>query len=376
MSGPSPLDVPVDEIRHILRTGYGLDAEDVKVLSGELATVCRVVAHGRWYALKAMPVQGAEVHHVRWQTDVMQRLSKHGLPVPAVMPDLAGRALYEHVRGDVLVLMQLTEWLSDPPLGEVRVDRPLLKSVGETAAQVSMGLQGLEPPVPASHSWELVRTRESVGAVLDEVGDVRVAQLVREALDVFDRRLAPLLSHLPWCVVHHDLHDSNLLVGASPGGRRCITGILDFGDMVRAPRVAELSVAAAYAARNTTDPRGALIDVAAGWSSKLDLTRDEARALLPAAIARLAVNSAIWASRMSGPRASYARARVGGSTGALASLLEVEPRSFERDLAAGVADSHSGVSWKAAPRRPGARRRPRDPLPTTTVSPSFEKAWC
>lgn len=352
MSGPRPLDVPVNEIRHILRTGYGLDADHVDVLSGELATVCRVVAHGRSYALKAVPVQGAEVHHVRWQTDVMQRLSKHGLPVPAVTPDLAGRALYEHVRGDVLVLVQLTEWLSDPPLGEVRVDRPLLRSVGETAAQVSMGLQGLEPPVPASHSWELVRTRESVGAVLGEVGDVRVAQLVREALDVFDRRLAPLLPDLPWCVVHHDLHDSNLLVGASPaGGRRYITGILDFGDMVRAPRVAELSVAAAYAARNTTDPRGALIDVAAGWSSRLDLTRDEARALLPAAIARLAVNSAIWASRMSGPRASYARARVGGSTRALASLLEVEPRSFERDLAAGVADSHSGVSWRrAAPR--------------------------
>lgn len=348
MRGPQPLDVPVEEVRQILRTGYGLEADHVEVLSGELATVCQVVSDGRSYALKAMPVSGAEADHVRWQTDVMQRLARRGLPVPTVTPDRAGRALYEHLRADELVLVQLAEWLSDPPLGEVPVDRPLLVSVGETAAQVSLGLHGLEPPVPASHAWELVRTRESVGAVLADVGDVGVAQLVREAVDVFDRRLAPLLPALPWCVVHHDLHDSNLLVGTSPSGVRAITGILDFGDMVRAPRVAELSVAAAYAARNATDPRGALIDVAAGWASKLDLTQDEVRALLPAAIARLAVNSAVWAARMSGPRADYARARVGGSTGALASLLEVEPRSFERDLGGGIAESHSRFSWTGA----------------------------
>lgn len=350
MSGLDPLDVPVDEVRRILHTGYMIDADRVDVVSGEVATVCRVLAQGRSYALKVMPVQGAEVQHFRWQTDVMQRLSELGLPIPALTPDLTGRALYEQVRGDVLVLVQLTDWLSDPPLGKVEVDRQLLRAVGEAAAQVSIGLQDLEPPAAISHPWELVRTRDSVGAVLGEIGEVGVVGLVREALDVFDRQLAPVLPSLPWCVVHHDLHDANLLVGTSPGGRRHITGILDFGDMVRAPRVAEISVAAAYAARNSRDPRGALIDVAAGWASKLDLTPDEARALLPAAIARLAVNTAIWASRMSGPRAGYARTRASGSIDALTSLLEVEPRSFERELAAGVADAKNEC-WKSAPPR-------------------------
>ena len=343
-----PLDLPVDEVRRILRTGYGLEAERVDVVSGELATVCRAVAHGRTYALKAMPVRGADVHHVRWQTDVMRRLANRGLPVPALTADVKGSDLHEHVRGETLVLVQLTDWFSDPPLHDVEVDRPLLRSVGETAAQVSIALEGLEPPVPSTHPWELVRTRESLIAALDEVRDVSVARLVRDALEVFDRRLAPLLPHLPWCVVHHDLHDSNLLVGSSPTGPRGITGILDFGDMVRAPRVAELAVAAAYAARNTEDPRGALIDVAAGWSSRLDLTPDESRALLPAAIARLAVNTAIWASRMSGPRAEYARARAVGSTGALAALLEVEPPPFHRDLAEAVADAHREAGPRGA----------------------------
>lgn len=355
MGGARPLDLSVDEIHHILRTGYGLTPEQVVVISGELATVCRVVAHGRNYAIKAMPVQDDEARHMRWQTDVMQRLASRGLPIPAVTADVGGRALHEYARGGVVVLVQLTDWLSDPPLSDVAVDRPLLRAVGEMAAQVSIELGGLEPPSTTSHPWELVRTRESASAALEEVADASVARLVREALNVFDRRLAPLLPDLPWCVVHHDLHDSNLLVGVSASGQRGITGILDFGDLVRGPRVAELAVAAAYAARHTQDPRGALIDVAVGWSSRLDLTRDESRSLLPAAIARLAVNVAIWASRMSGPRADYARARVNGSSGALACLLEVEPSSFQSDLVDAVADAREVSPARSAPlwqRRP------------------------
>lgn len=341
MSDVRPLDIPVDELRDVLRWGYGLSPDRMDVVSGEVATVCRAVVGGRTYAVKACPVEGDDVHLARWQTDAMQRLAPLGLPVPAVKPDLAGRALHEHSRGPVQVLVHVTDWLSDPPLVEVPMGRQLLRSVGETAARVAAGLDGLEPPAATSHPWELVRTGETLRSVIGDVRDVAVGELVRSALDVFDRELAPLLSALPWGVVHHDLHDANLLVGTGPDGRMQITGILDFGDMVRAPRVTELAVAAAYAARNCTDPADALHEVAAGWSSELVLTADEARVLLPASIARLAVNVAVWTSRMSGPRAAYARARVGGSAVALASLLEVEPRSFERLLKARLVSRRS-----------------------------------
>jgi hydroxylysine kinase len=195
----------------------------------------------------------------------------------------------------------------------VRVDPPLLRAVGETAARVSVALDGLDPPAPTCHAWELIRAGDTLRGVVGQVPDRRVAA----ALDVFERDLRPLFDRLPWTIVHHDLHDSNLLVGA---GR--ITGILDFGDLTYGPRLAELAVAAAYAARNTADPHAAVLEVAAGWASVLPLTAEETQGLLPAVVTRLATNVAVWASRATGPRAQYATARAAGSVDALEALLQ------------------------------------------------------
>lgn len=326
------LDLPVARVRDILARGYHLSVDDVQVVSGEVATVCRAVVGGRPYAVKAMPVSGDEAAVVGWQTRAMVRLRDGGLPVPAVRPDVEGRLLHPHEQGGRLVLVQVTDWLGDPPLSDVPVDPPLLRAVGDVAARVSLALAGDEPPVATGHPWELVRTAESIGAVVDRLDDPHVAALVAAAVRVFDEQVAPALPDLPWSVVHHDLHDANLLVGPGPDGRRVVTGILDFGDMVRAPRVAELAVAAAYAARNTDDPRSALLDVAAGWVARSALTPPESAVVLPGAIARLATNVAMWASRASGPRAAYAGARTVGAADALEQLLGVDPVAFLTDL--------------------------------------------
>jgi hydroxylysine kinase len=326
------LDMPIDEVEVVLRRAYGMDPTHIDVLSGELATVCKVDDAGRTLAFKATPADDGDDATLRWQTTAMQRLSLAGLPVPAVETDVDGHLLHEHVSCGRRALIQVTEWLEDPPLSDVAIDESLLRAVGEVAARVSRGLEGLEAPGPAGHRWELVRSGDSIRAALDDACHPDFAAQAQAGLRVFEEQLAPVLPRLPWTVVHHDLHDANLLIGTAADGDRCITGILDFGDMVLAPRVAELSVAAAYAARNTRHAKAALIEVAEGWANVIPLTPEEASALLPATISRLAVNLAVWASRMSGPRAHYAERRVSGSSQALETLLAVDPASFETRL--------------------------------------------
>ena len=58
-----------------------------------------------------------------------------------------------------------------------------------------------------------------------------------------------------------------------------IAGVLDFGDMVRTPRICDLAVAAAYHVQPGAG-LASLAEVTAGWAAILPLTPDEA-ALLP-----------------------------------------------------------------------------------------------
>lgn len=336
MTGVDVLDLSVSRVREILERGYGLAVDDVAVVSGEVATVCRVTTHEGTYAFKAMPVSGDGAEALDWQTRVMTELRGLGLPVAPVVPDADGRLLHAYDVGGRHVLVQVSGWLSDPPLSDVLVDAPLLRAVGDMAARVSLALDGREPPVVTGHPWELVRTARTIRSVVGLIHDEDVTALVERAVRIFDELVAPALPDLPWTVVHHDLHDSNLLVGRDAGGRRAVTGILDFGDLVRGPRLAELAVAAAYAARNTDDPRAALLHVAAGWSAVRPLTDAESACLLPAAVSRLATNVAVWASRTRGPRASYATARMTGTHEALETLMTIGPAGFAEDLREGA----------------------------------------
>jgi Ser/Thr protein kinase RdoA (MazF antagonist) len=327
------LDLPPAEVEEILKLHYGVTTDTIEVVSGELATVCRVASGRRLLAFKAIPAPDDEAATlIRWQTSAMIKLARQGLPVPAVQLDIDGQPVVERLANGRRILIQVSEWLTDPPMIDVPVDPPLLRSVGEIAARVNLALSELTAPVPTRHPWELIRTGDTVGSLVDQVHDPRIADLARRALAIFDQDLAPLLARLPWTVLHHDLHDSNLLIGEGPHGQRVVTGILDFGDMTYGPRLAELAVAATYAARNSPDPQSALVDVAAGWAAVLPLTPQERIGLLPAVISRLATNVTVWASRRSGPRAQYARDRMAGADETLAALLRTNPAKFLADL--------------------------------------------
>jgi 4-aminobutyrate aminotransferase-like enzyme len=118
-----------------------------------------------------------------------------------------------------------------------------------------------------------------------------------EVLDRFAHHVAPALAALPAQAVHNDANEHNVLVDGDH-----VVGLIDFGDLCRAPRVCGLAVAGAYAiagalAGHRGDP-GALGDVVAGYHAVAPLTPGEL-ALLPDLVrTRLAVSIvlAAWQS--------------------------------------------------------------------------------
>jgi hydroxylysine kinase len=318
------LDLAVEDVRLLLRERYGMEPRTVRPVEAELATVCRVEDAGTSYAVKVERAGGPELARLQWRTAVVLQLAAQDLPVPAVRPDRDGSALSCALLAGAPLGVVVEEWLDGVPLEAAAVDRPLLLDVGRTAGRLSAALASAPAPPPGlTHVWEASRGRTSILESLPHVRDPETRELAARAADVFAAEVEPRLGALPRAVVHHDLHDANLLVGHKDGAQR-VTGVLDFGDMLAGLRVAELAVAAGYACRLSTDPLGALLDVVEGWGRQVPLEDAEAGVLLPLALTRLAVNASVWAARAAGPRASYAAARSARSLPALKSLLAAD----------------------------------------------------
>ncbi len=346
------LDLAIGEVADLVRSRYGCEPLAVTRLESELSTVARIDLASGPLVAKATWFSPADLAVTLWRVGAMNHLDGIGLPVGRTVLDRLGRPVAVADTDAGTVVLHLSEFLSGVPLEATTPTPDLLVSVGRTAAQVARGLADWPPP-PAvvGHPWELLRTLSTLDEAVGSVQDRLTRRVVEEAAERFRRHVAPKLGRLPGSVVHHDLHDSNLLVDSDEGR---VTGVLDFGDMLVGPRVAELAVAAVYASRCAPDPVAAFVRVAEGWGRIVALEDDEIDVLFEAGIARLAVNAAVWASRRNGPRSSYARSRSEKSTTCLVDLLAADRKDVQSELRAHLASpsefSALGGSDTVAPR--------------------------
>jgi len=84
----------------------------------------------------------------------------------------------------------------------------------------------------------------SVASLVEQMPDAARQALARQALQLFQAQALPHLAALPRQAIHNDFNMHNLLVDPAQPGQA--SGILDFGDMLAAPRINDLAVAAAY----------------------------------------------------------------------------------------------------------------------------------
>ena len=333
-TSPPGLDLPAPAVEALLREHYALAADSLQVFDSEVSTVCRVNTANGALMVKAVHHSLEEHAVARWRVAASEHLADHGVPVGRVVRNLDDELLSIVPTEQGIVTVHVGQWLEGVPLQNASLTPILLCDVGNTAAQISRLLADWpRPPFPVEHPWELTQSLSVLEQVVKEIDDGPTRDLITESARRF-AEYAPLLERLPRATAHHDLHDSNLLVDVV-SGRIC--GVLDMGDMVPAPRVAELVVAAAYACRGAENPADAFVRVAEGWGATVPLSDDEISVLFPSAVARLAVNMGIWTSREDSDRGDYARSRSASSRRTLIALLSVDSRAMEGAL-------HDGLS--------------------------------
>jgi hydroxylysine kinase len=190
--------------------------------------------------------------------------------------------------------VRLVSYLAGEALEASPRDAELCVDLGAFLARLGHGLRGFfHPAARGELLWDLshaTRMRER----LVDVEDAGARKLAMRWLEHFELRVAPRLPGLRAQVIHNDATGSNVLVDAR--GER-VVGLIDFGDLVHAPLVQELAVAASELMLVARDPVGATEELVAGYDAVEPLRDDERSLLVDLVATRLAVGIAIAAWR-------------------------------------------------------------------------------
>lgn len=223
--------------------------------------------------------------------------------VPRVIDGPAGAHAVEVATPDGPRLARALTWVPGRTWRPADATAAGLRALGTAVARLDAALAGFDHPgADRSLRWNLLEAGRALD-LLDAVPDPERRALAGAVLRTVADRTLPVLAALPRQVLHHDANPANVVLLSDvdgDGDNPDALALIDFGDLCRAPRVAGLAVALAYAAGSVpTGPPGpegaadvwrSLAPLVSGYHAVTPLTPDELALLPDLARARLAVS--------------------------------------------------------------------------------------
>jgi hydroxylysine kinase len=219
------------------------------------------------------------------------------LPIPRVYPTLNGHdfATITLESGEHLIL-RAQSCIDGAPIAEETLNQTRLQQTGILAARLDLALRGFcHPSARQELAWDMINAGQLLPCT-STIENAEVRLLIEGVLQHFASATLPELSGLREQVIHADLHFGNLHAGADDDAP--ISGIVDFGDMLQAPLVVEVSTLLAEVATCFDDPMPAMAQLLAGYQSVLPLQAAEHALLQSCIMTRLAITYVIFSWRL------------------------------------------------------------------------------
>ena len=277
----SPPVVTADDASKVAANLYGWQAS-VETLTGE---------RDKNYLLRTQEVgevvlkfinPGEEAAETDLQTQVLLWLEqKHcAVVVPQALRNSKGGLVSDYAVGEQVYKVRAYTYLNGVAVAQAQMSDALQQSFGVRAAQLVIALDGFDhAALSRVLLWDVMHLSQLRDWAVEVLTDDAMGPFVFAFLDRFDASILPALQALPQQVIHGDISKSNTVVSQADG--TAIHGVLDFGDLCKAPRVVELAVTASYALdAETGDLQAALARVVSGYESILALSEAE-KALIP-----------------------------------------------------------------------------------------------
>ena len=290
-----PPNLPPEILAEALARDFGLRGELRQLVSERDQNFRLKTADGAQFVAKVVStVEDAGV--TECQVAALLHLEENGIQgVPRIVRTLTGNALAViHTQDEAQFTLRVSSWLDGEPLDSTRVSESIAKAIGRKLGQLDQALSDFSHPHDAPILlWDMQRAAQLI-SLTQHIDNTSVRRQVLRVLQQFRDHTSRQLQSLPQQVIHNDANPSNLLLQKD----RVAVTVIDFGDVVRAARVIEVAVAAAYL-RDEGEPLRFILPLVSAYHRVNPLQEAERDVLYDLIRTRLAMTICILYWRLS-----------------------------------------------------------------------------
>lgn len=248
-----PPQYDVADVERVVSEEYGLRGDLVPLVSERDQNFRLTTVDEERYVVKIANAAEARLT-TEFQIEALLHMQKNNcrVAIPQIIRTLDA-ALATRIQGkDSSNVVRVVSYVAGRPFERTRADRRLAAELGSCLADIDSALRGFQHPGDnQSLLWDMQRASD-LRRLMTHVRDDDLRALLHTCLDDFEKNAAPMLPKLRSQVIHNDLNPDNVLVTA--GDPVAIAGVIDFGDMIRAPLIIDVAIAAAYLHDEAADP--------------------------------------------------------------------------------------------------------------------------
>jgi len=290
-----PPSIPVDVVAHEVSAQFGLSGTLAPLVSEYDQNFSMTTADGPRYVVKIVGTIEAPAS-TDFQIAALLHLEAAGLEhVPRIIRTRAGE-LFAYIECDgVNHRLRIVTYLDGTLLRQSGANPLLARDFGRQLAELDLALNdfshaGEERPL----IWDMQKAAD-LRALGVHISDASLRKQVDSVLRTLKSQVLPLLAGLRHQVIHNDANPENILVDRSGA----VSGIIDFTDMIRAPLIVEVAVAAAYLRSDGADPVQLIAPFVSGYHEKCSLEDQEIGLLFDLVRTRLAMTISMLYWRLS-----------------------------------------------------------------------------
>lgn len=289
--------MPAERVAELIESEYALSGALTRIHTEKDDTFRLDTRRGR-YLVKIAPA-AEDMNIVNLQSAAMVHLEQHA-------PDIPAQRLIRGVRQQVETpvrdqdgrsrVLRVLSYLDGVLLHDAGASAEQFRLVGRNLARLDAALASFRHPRESRLLlWDLDHFMH-VRALVDYVDDPTHRDIAHWIFDRFDRHVVPVLKDLETQTIHGDFSPFNVLV--DPAAAEFVSGIIDFGDLMRAPILFELSVVAAnLIGIDAGDPWASAAEVVGGYRQVHPVEPDVVELLAITAPARLLLRALVYGWR-------------------------------------------------------------------------------
>ena len=181
--------------------------------------------------------------------------------------------------------LRVVTWLDGSLLQDVELTINNAKRFGQRLAELDLSLENFDFDGDGQAGlWDMQEVLQ-LRSLLPHINIEKVQKYARAVLTRFDETVKSALRALPRQAIHNDANPENILIDADDD----VSGFIDFGDALKAPRIIEVAVAASYLRTGGENPLKFIEAFVEGYHQRSPLSDVEFNLLFDLIRTRLAI---------------------------------------------------------------------------------------